>query len=121
MPYKNKEKQREYQRRWIKKRREEYFKNKFCVVCGSIENLELDHIYNVLKVSHRIWSWSEERRLNELDVCQVLCKDCHNKKTIAHRQQFNAPCGTEKCYNRGCRCDKCREAHRQYMKEYRGQ
>ena len=28
-------------------------------------------------------------------------------------------CGTEQCYNRGCRCSKCREAHRVYAYEKR--
>ncbi len=81
MPYKDPEKQREYQRQWIANRREDFFSDKWCVECGSIENLELDHINSSTKVSHNIWSWSEERRDVELAKCQVLCHDCHKKKT----------------------------------------
>lgn len=82
MPYKDPAKQREYQRLWCKKRRDEYFKDKFCVECGSKDNLELDHIDPSTKESHSIWSWSLERRTVELAKCQVLCNSDHAKKTI---------------------------------------
>ncbi len=71
-----------YQREWIAKRRNDYFKDKYCVKCGSVEKLELDHIDYNNKTTHRIWSWSEERRLKEIEKCQVLCHNCHREKTI---------------------------------------
>jgi len=49
--------------------------------CGSWKKLELDHIDPKTKESHKIWSWSEERRNKELKKCQVLCYDCHNIKS----------------------------------------
>src|SRR5665213_974333 len=81
MPYKDKERQNEYQRERIARRREDYFSDKHCIVCGTTDNLELDHIDPAKKVSHSIWSWSEEHRAIELAKCQVLCHDCHVKKT----------------------------------------
>jgi len=78
---------REYQRLWIAKRRAEFFKNKTCILCGSEENLELDHIDPSTKVSHTIWSWSEKRRLEEIAKCQILCHDCHVRKTIKNHEK----------------------------------
>jgi hypothetical protein len=81
MPYKDKEAQREYQRAWMRKRREEFFNNKVCVNCESSENLELDHIDPDIKIDHKIWSWSKARREEELTKCQVLCYICHLDKS----------------------------------------
>jgi hypothetical protein len=82
MGYKDKEKQREYQRLWRERRRRDWFdKNGPCIKCHSWENLEIDHIDPKLKTSHRIWSWSEKRRDRELAKCQVLCKVCHAEKS----------------------------------------
>ena len=54
-----------------------------CVKCGcwDLDQLEVDHIDPNTKVSHRVWSWSKERRENELAKCQVLCRACHLTKT----------------------------------------
>ncbi len=89
-------------------RRYEYFRDKFCVKCGSVENLELDHIDPETKVNHAIWSWSEVRRNEELAKCQVLCEVCHLEKTKAWYYERRRH-GTLYMYNHiGCRCDKCR-------------
>ncbi|URQ04828.1 HNH endonuclease [Streptomyces phage Emma1919] len=80
MPYKDKEKQKEYQRQWAAKRRADFFNGKVCVVCKSQRNLELDHIDPKKKVSHNIWSWSDDKRNKELAKCQVLCNSCHKAK-----------------------------------------
>lgn len=87
MAYKDIEKKREYQRVWIANRRAAYFKDKSCVKCKSTERLELDHIIPALKTSHNIWSWRKERREAELMKCQVLCHDCHVKKTTIDRRK----------------------------------
>lgn len=83
MPLATVEQQREYQRKWKKKRRTEWFEGKHCVVCGSTERLELDHIDPTTKIHHDVWSWSEKRRKVELAKCQVLCFQCHRDKTHA--------------------------------------
>lgn len=72
---------RNYQREWIKKRRNSWFQDKCCVKCKSTKNLELDHIDPYSKISNHIWSWSKERRIQELEKCQVLCYSCHKEKT----------------------------------------
>lgn len=81
MPYKDKELQKKFQREWIANRRVEFFKDKSCVKCGSKNKMELDHINRLDKVSHRIWSWKEARRIKEIAKCQVLCNMCHKEKT----------------------------------------
>lgn len=85
MPYKDKEKQRQFQREWCAKRRREYFDGKVCVKCQSPYELELDHINPATKVHHCIWSWSKPRREAELAKCQPLCHDCHVTKSIKDR------------------------------------
>lgn len=55
-----------------------------CVVCGSVEELEFDHVdpstksFSIAKAFSG-WSWS--RIQVELDKCQLLCRDCHKVKT----------------------------------------
>ena len=85
MPMATKEAQREYQRKWMARRRKEWLDaNGPCVECGSEENLQVDHINPEDKVEHKVWSWAEGRRLAELAKCQVLCLPCHQAKTSAN-------------------------------------
>lgn len=83
MPYKDKNKQKEYQRIWIRERRLKYLKGKKCVKCGekNRKKLEIDHIDWRAKVTHRVWSWAEKRLKEELAKCQILCRVCHKAKT----------------------------------------
>lgn len=95
-----------------------------CWECGSMEKLEIDHINpedKEFEISTRI-SASEEKFLAELDKCQLLCHDCHMKKTITERGQESAKGkhGTLSSY-RYCKCDICKGAYREYQKEYRAQ
>ena len=122
--FKDKEKKREYQRLWLAKRRSDYLEDKCCVVCGATKSLEIDHIDPDLKSSHRIWSWSKERREAELAKCQILCYKCHKQKTILWREGQRAH--GRSMYRYGCRCDLCvqgnREIHtksREKMKQLR--
>ena len=105
MPYKDKILQREYQRQWMEKRRLDFFIDKVCSHCGSNTNLTLDHIDPSKKLSHKIWSWSEERRNEELKKCQVLCDDCHKEKT--REEGVNLEHGSCTMYRLGCRCYLC--------------
>ena len=73
---------RKYQREWLAKRRQEWFDaNGSCVDCGSFENLELDHVDPNLKISHKVWSWSKDRRDIELSKCVIRCYKCHKERT----------------------------------------
>jgi 5-methylcytosine-specific restriction endonuclease McrA len=82
-----------------------------CVRCGSKENLQVDHKDPTKKVDHKVWSWSKVRREAELAKCQVLCIECHKKKSAIEAAR-PTPHGTDAGYTRNkCRCADCRAAH----------
>lgn len=75
---------RGFQREWVRKQRQEWLlANGPCRQCGSSLRLEVDHVDPTQKVSHKVWSWSKERRSEELSKCQILCHSCHRQKTAA--------------------------------------
>ena len=112
MPYKNKDEQKSYQREWKARNRAEWLnENGPCVLCSSWKELQVDHVDRNEKVDHRVWSWSKARRARELKKCQVLCTDCHKKKTASEKWR-PIPHGTDAGYSRNkCRCDRCCFAH----------
>jgi len=120
----SKEEHRKYMKRLTRHNRKlalEYLGGK-CVACGSIEELETDHIYNDLDKKRIVdlLSGSWERLKKELDKCQLLCKDCHTEKTILE-QGYCLPGerhGHRTIYRKGCRCDLCKNAQKLYMREY---
>lgn len=119
MPYKDKAQLRAAQARWMARRRQAWLDaNGPCEQCGSDKDLEVDHIDPSQKVSHRIWSWSDERRAAELAKCQVLCHVCHLAKSAAALWRPITH-GTSNGYNRGCRCSKCADYHFVRNKSYR--
>lgn len=94
------DRKREYDRLWMRQRRAAYFKGKSCRKCGSEDDLELDHIdpaTKLYKPSH-LWSMSDknQNKTNELAKCQVLCEECHGKKTAdeAYQTKLIHPAGT---------------------------
>lgn len=99
------QKKREYDKVWVATRRKLWLSDKMCVVCGTKEKLELHHKVPADKVSHRIWSWSKERRSAELYKCEVRCHEHH--RDVTGRAQH----GTASKYGRGCRCRPCKDAH----------
>lgn len=131
MPYSDRNQQRTYVREWIAARRSAWFAaNGPCVQCGSWLRLELDHVDPDRKVSHRIWSWSQERRDAELAKCQILCRVCHRAKTTSewHAKWLDSGhaltgtsgrCGTVTGYRRGCRCVECCRAKSESAAKYR--
>lgn len=99
---------REYQARWMADRRRAFLADKVCVECGSDDHLELDHVDPGQKVSHRIWSWTQERRDAEIAKCRVLCRGCHVER---HSRERKPPLthGTLYAYQKyRCRCADCR-------------
>lgn len=82
MAYKDHDRQRQFQREFMARRRQEFFHDKACADCGSKSKLQLDHDERDKKVSHRIWSWRKERREIELSKCTVRCQTCHIKRHV---------------------------------------
>ncbi len=122
MPYKDKIKQLEYQRKWMAKRRQDWLDSNGPCKCGSWDNLEVDHIDPNLKIDHKVWSWTEEKRNAELAKCQVLCYICHLAKTIESRRVVPEH-GTLARYKSDyaqCRCIECKKANAEYEHSRRG-
>ena len=114
MGFKDPKKQREYQRLWRAKRKDDFFSDKCCKHCGTQLHLELHHRISNQKISHNIWSWSEIRRRIELLKCDVLCRSCHLEETLKQRNRQNSQLAhnamTYIKYH--CRCDKCCDAYK---------
>lgn len=103
----------------MRSRRAEYMHDKQCVVCGSTERLELDHVDRSKKVDHAIWSWTGEKRAAEIAKCQVLCKPCHWEKT-KRDMGYGLTHGTVWGYDRYvCRCGPCTAAKNAKNRAYR--
>lgn len=97
MPYKDIVKQRAMQLKYMQQRRAAWFAaNGPCILCGSWNDLQLDHKSRLGKISHKVWSWSEERRNSELLKCQALCGPCHKEKTSKENRK-EGPAGTAWC------------------------
>lgn len=120
MPYKDPEVLREYQKVWMRRRRNKFRKGAVCAVpgCGKTKHLELDHIDPKKKLSHRIWSWSEKRIRKEMKKCQWLCPKHHRVKTSSE-QRRPITHGTKTGYTRGCRCAPCRKDAVDKKREWR--
>jgi hypothetical protein len=104
MPFKDPAERRRYNREWMARRRAEWFAGKTCVDCGATERLEVHHRDPEQKISHRVWTWADDRREAELAKCEPLCRPCHfkrHKRVAAH--------GGERRYRQGCRCAVCVE------------
>jgi hypothetical protein len=125
--YNDREREREYQRtyqlakynRWMAEAKESLGGK--CVVCGTIENLEFDHIDPATK-SFTVGSYRPARDKFDAEVakCQLLCYDHHKEKTS--RENRIEVHGTWGMYcNRKCRCDECRKFVNAYMREYKRQ
>lgn len=101
---------REYSRLWIKERRRLFFSDKFCSLCGSFYSLELHHNDPKKKVSHKIFSWSKERRNEEIRKCSIVCRLCHEAISICERRSsIGMDHGSRWMYKtKKCRCFLCR-------------
>lgn len=107
---KRKEYLRNYQREWMRKRRQAFFSGKVCANCGGNDRLELDHVDPSQKWRHAVWSYADERRSAEIAKCQVLCHSCHWEKT-KHDLGYGVRHGTYHAYRKyGCRCEPCIQA-----------
>src|ERR1700752_1314606 len=87
--WKDQDKKRAYQREWVRKRREEYIARRggACEKCGCTVDLEFHHTKPLVKVTHRIFSYSRKRIEKELSTCLLLCRiPCHKneQKKVKH-------------------------------------
>lgn len=91
-----------------------------CVVCQATDQLELDH-KNPQTKSFTIASGLDKPKdvlLAEVNKCQLLCKDCHLKKTVTeYSSAWNKGIltqqnrhGNASGYNTDkCRCEECKK------------
>lgn len=121
MPYKDPVTQSKWQVESNKRRRLAWLaENGPCRYCGSWEDLEVDHIDSSEKVSHRIWSWSQERRESELAKCQALCALCHREKSTEESRALQQNGHGEGAVGiRRCKCDLCLARRAAYTRERR--
>lgn len=115
-----KEYMREYMLKRYYKRRQLAFDilGEICVNCGSKENLEIDHIDPSLKTMNlsKMWNITEQRYLNELNLCQVLCNACHKTKSSIDNGVEH---GGGVSGKRNCPCNLCKSKKAEYMKSYK--
>ena len=88
-----------------------------CVKCGTVEQLEFDHIDPKTKSFGigKMWSLSNDKLQKELEKCQLLCKPCHKEKSdreleLSHGRGLT---GKKNCY-----CPKCKPLKQEYMRGY---
>jgi hypothetical protein len=89
-----------------------------CAACGSVEELEIDHIDRATKIINiaKIILAKNEKLFAELVKCQALCPEHHGEKTS---QEMGVPHGGGARGKRGCPCDLCKEAARRYSRDFR--
>lgn len=115
---------RAYQLAWINKRRQDWLdENGPCVLCGSSDRLQVDHIDPENKALNpaRLWSLGLKNpiRILELSKCQVLCYDCHKVKTKSQLEQTDHLAQGATLYRNGCRCDGCTKNQVERVYEWR--
>lgn len=88
-----------------------------CNVCGSVRNLEIDHINRDSKEFNISVSWgvSEKRFQKELQKCQLLCSQCHKTKSIS--ESVTIKHGTWGMIRRKCKCTVCKTFSSAYFKK----
>jgi hypothetical protein len=96
-----------------------------CVRCGSKKGLQFDHMdpkSRTFAIAKR-GSSSEEKFWREVKKCQLLCGDCHLKKTLEengwtyHRGEHGTAGGYRYCGPPAC--EPCQMAWREYQRRWR--
>lgn len=61
----------------------EYVSQHPCALCGESDPavLQFDHLRDKVAVVSRMMDYSWESILKEIEKCQVLCANCHARKT----------------------------------------
>ena len=115
---------KEYIREYRKKRKIEAIEQLGgqCVVCGSKETLEFDHINPETKKETISNMWTSNRDVfqEELNKCQLLCHSCHLDKSQSEgdytRNRKSWEHGLSGYINYKCKCDICRESYKVFRK-----
>jgi hypothetical protein len=66
----------------------EYFKGHPCVDCGEADPLvlEFDHLRDKsFEIAAKIVDYGWERILAEIEKCEVVCANCHRRRTVRRR------------------------------------
>lgn len=91
-----------------------------CIKCGSIENLEFDHLnpksksFTIANILYK----SNEVLQEELKKCQLLCHDCHKEKNKVDNGEAKHGSLTMYTHYR-CRCKECKIVWSIWQKEYK--
>lgn len=88
-----------------------------CIKCNSTEKLQIDH-KDPNKKSFEITTitrLSMKRFLKELEKCQLLCKNDHERKTAIEKSVEH---GGGISGQRNCPCSLCKAKKKEYMKNY---
>jgi len=122
------EQKRQYDLAWCAARRDRAIEmlGGHCVRCGSSELLEIDHIDPATKDPRMknggtqgfVWTWAWSWLETELAKCQLLCDECHKRKTKEERPEIPHGTHTKYVYH-ACRCSECRAAHARVNAKYR--
>lgn len=113
----------DYQQNYLQKRRalaKQYLGSK-CIVCGTTENLEFDHVDRTTKefdisngiAKHIAW----QKLVIELNKCQLLCEEHHLQKTSQESRTSTHGYWMYRKYK--CRCDVCIKANSDYIKQFK--
>lgn len=114
MPYSDPEKRRSYHAEFIRKRKEKWFaENGPCALCGSDENLEVDHIDPAVKSFSVHWGMRADLLAIELSKCRALCEKCHTQLSGDQKRKPENEVKKPKC-----KCEECRLARNAYAREY---
>lgn len=97
-----------------------------CVVCGTTENLEIDHIIKATKSFQITQKWSVPMEIYdaELAKCQLLCHKHHVEKSHREKDWGKGYGPTEHgslamYKNHGCRCSLCKKKYNYHTRWYR--
>lgn len=93
-----------------------------CNRCGSTDNLEIDHRDARKKgfdIGKRLAGIAEAKLVEEVKKCQLLCRTCHEDKSIIDTGKVRAKGthGTLSAFNH-CKCEQCKKAKADYMHDY---
>lgn len=114
MPY-GKSYTKEYHREYWKKRRQKIidYLGGMCVKCGTIKDLQFDHIKPSDKAIEIASNVTLESIKTEVDKCQLLCKTHHLEKTVGEKKPYTH--GTIYAWMKvKCECDMCNKAKRMW-------